>query len=1373
VSPHPSRQRLQDFLEGRLPNADSREVEQHLQECGASGSCTQLLNELCGPPLRGLEPTLPPTVAPGAGGDKVPPPVPGCALTGEVQMGGMGAVYFGTDTALRRPVAVKVLRLHLADRPEMVERFEAEAQVCAQLQHPGIVPVHQVGRLADGRPFYTMKWVKGETLADVLRRRRSQGEDLLPLLANFRRLCEAMAYAHARNVLHRDLKPANVMVGAYGELLLMDWGLAKVLGDGGSEPAPEPPSRFIDLGDDRARLQTRGALGTLAFMPPEQASGRIGEVDKRSDVFGLGAILCTILTGQPPYVGPTEEFVLRQAMRGDLADADARLAECGADPELVALTRRCLAPAREERPADAGAVARAVTDYLARVQERLHQAELERKAAEVRAAEARKRRRLRLSLAAVGLVGLLVAGASWRWLELAHAAARAQTGLDVNQELGGAASLGDKARKVPLADPLRRPESARLWQAALEAAQKAQTRLAAGPANPQTRQAFDEAVPSLRAEAAETKRDRDLLDRLDRARERRAAITDEDNDQAHPNTAIVFGYTAAAEEYARAFREDGIDILKLEAGEAARLIKQRNIREPLAIALDDWLALDLDQPVAGKLLAICREVDTNPFRNRLRAAVAARDGAALKQLAKEKDANDPAFPVHASLLLADGLHRSGELGAAVEVLRRAQRLHTDDFWVNDVLGVYLFTWDPSQAEEAGRYFAAALALRPGSYFVYENLATVHAWQCRWSEAVQACDRALECSAGKHLFASLIKAVILGDQGKTDEALALCRDVRRRKPAFLLSRLSVAGLLAAKGEKDQALAVAREFLDKAPNNAYAHFALADVLGARGEWENAITEYREAIQRNRYVAGVAVGLALAYLALGKHQEAREALEQAQQLQPSNPNIQVGWAMLADQEEHQEEAVAAYRRAVALRPAWWFGHLALGDRLLRAGAVDEALGALGEAVRLNPDSDQAFNSLGNAWHRKGVWDKAVAAYQRAIQLNPDNTDYRLHLGGSLSRKGLRKEAIAVWQEAATRDPDNSAVHQALGWAYSSEGAFEKAIEQFRKSLQANDKDVDVLNALGYASNSKAEYDDAIEYLTKAARLDEKQATVRNNLGYAYREKGEYDKAVQYLQQAIDLDKTKAGAYRNLGVALALKGDQAAVIDCCRKYAAAVPGDPQAQLDLAEALLEGGQFDAARERLRSVAPQTEEEKAVVKRLEGLLALEPKLSEIIQGGATATSFAERMQFGKLCRLKRHYAAALRWYDEATAKDPAAARELGLGDRFTFARVALLAGLGQGNAPPSEADRPRYRERALQFLRQYLEGLEKELDDKDAASRYTVQALARRLLLHADLAAARGSALEMLPEEERKQWQQFWNKVTDLLARAEARPEKK
>ncbi len=175
-----------------------------------------------------------------------------------------------------------------------------------------------------------------------------------------------MAYAHARGVIHRDLKPSNIMVGAFGEVQVMDWGLAKVLASGGHgrrvAASPRRGGRQRDshgahrLG--RRRVACGSVLGTPAYMAPEQASGEVEAVDERADVFGLGSILCEILTGQPAYTGPSSNAILRKAMRGDTADALRRLDGCGADVELVGLARDCLAVERHDRPRDAGEVVR-------------------------------------------------------------------------------------------------------------------------------------------------------------------------------------------------------------------------------------------------------------------------------------------------------------------------------------------------------------------------------------------------------------------------------------------------------------------------------------------------------------------------------------------------------------------------------------------------------------------------------------------------------------------------------------------------------------------------------------------------------------------------------------------------------------------------------------------------------------------------------------------------------------------------------------------------------------------------------------------------------------------------------------------------------
>jgi hypothetical protein len=218
-------------------------------------------------------------------------------------------------------------------------------------------------------------------------------------------VCQAVAYAHDHGVIHRDLKPHNVMVGAFGEVQVMDWGLAKVRTDARPEPTAEPTSTFHDPRGDDAALHTRPGsfLGTPAYMPREQAIGAVDQINERSDVFGLGAILCAILTGEPPFVAPHAEAARQLAAQGVMEPAHARLAWCGAESELVALCKRCLAVEKADRPKDAGEVAKEVARLRAAADERARRAE-------VAVAAERARRRVMAADAAV-VVAVLALGA--------------------------------------------------------------------------------------------------------------------------------------------------------------------------------------------------------------------------------------------------------------------------------------------------------------------------------------------------------------------------------------------------------------------------------------------------------------------------------------------------------------------------------------------------------------------------------------------------------------------------------------------------------------------------------------------------------------------------------------------------------------------------------------------------------------------------------------------------------------------------------------------------------------------------------------------------------------------------------------------------
>jgi eukaryotic-like serine/threonine-protein kinase len=263
------------------------------------------------------------------------------ALGPKLGQGGMGAVYAATDQQLGREVALKVSS---AIAPELAERLTREAHTIAQLEHPGIVPVHDAGVLPDGRVWYAMKLVKGERL-DVWAR----GAEPKAVLRLFQRICEAVAFAHARDVLHRDLKPENVMVGAFGEALVMDWGLAKHLG------AAELPATFAPAPAPSSALATLpgSAVGTPAYMAPEQRRGDLAAIGKATDIYGLGATLYTLLAGTPPGERPAP-----------LPDTVPR--------PLASIVAKAMAPAAGDRYASARELGEDVARFLEQDRVRAH-----------------------------------------------------------------------------------------------------------------------------------------------------------------------------------------------------------------------------------------------------------------------------------------------------------------------------------------------------------------------------------------------------------------------------------------------------------------------------------------------------------------------------------------------------------------------------------------------------------------------------------------------------------------------------------------------------------------------------------------------------------------------------------------------------------------------------------------------------------------------------------------------------------------------------------------------------------------------------------------------------------------------------------------
>jgi tetratricopeptide (TPR) repeat protein len=768
------------------------------------------------------------------------------ALGEEIARGGMGVIYRATDTALGREVAVKVLQDRFAPDSGVARRFADEARIAAQLQHPGIPPVHDLGILPDCRPFLAMKLIKGQTLEILLRGRTDVAAERGRWVAVFEQVCQAIAYAHSHSVIHRDLKPDNVMVGAFGEVQVMDWGLAKVLTAGTAAADPEETSAGTQVrsvrDSDGSFTQAGSVLGTPAFMPPEQALGVVGKVGARSDVFGLGAVLAVILTGRPPFAAGSAETVRVQAAQGKLDECFARLDVCGADPELVALCKRCLAPAPADRPADAGEVARAVGALRAEADERARRAELERVkaegeriAAELRAAEQRKRRRVQLALAgAVGL--LLLAGLAFAWWARERHARNAEA----------VAVLLDQCEQALRGEDLARAT------VAFEAAQR---RAGEGGA--------EEWSARLEGRAADLK----LLGDLDAVDQFRWTPISPTNFPPH---------TAVAARYREALGRCGLDPESVAPEAAAARARGSAVRERIT-AVWDWL---LQAEGTAAVRAALRAVDADSYRDAVRDAVQSNDRGKIADLAGRPAALEQ--PAEFTSVLGEnqaiGVERRRRLLAAAAARRPRAA---------GVLMTLGWTYPWSQTEERLRWFQAAVAADPSKAAAHSGLGDV-LWNRHDLAGAEAAFREAIRLDPQYAWAYVGLGNPLRDTKDLAGAEAAYREALRLDPQFAYAHNGLGSVLFARRDLAGAEAAYREALRLDPQLFWAHHGLGDVLFARRDLVGAEAAYREAIRLDPKFAWAPANLGLVLQSKGDLEGAITQYKEALRLDPKNSEV-----------------------------------------------------------------------------------------------------------------------------------------------------------------------------------------------------------------------------------------------------------------------------------------------------------------------------------------------------------------------------------------------------------------------------------------------------------------------------------------------------
>jgi serine/threonine protein kinase/Tfp pilus assembly protein PilF len=976
----------------------------------------------------------------------LPPPagafslVPGYDNLAKLAHGGMGIVYRAFDPRLSRHVAIKALAEPYRASTDYRQRFLEEAHITAQLQHPGIPAVHEIGTLPDGSPFLVMKLIKGRDLGHLLEERPDLEHERGRFLAIFEQICQAVGYAHDRGVLHRDLKPANVMVGAFGEVQVMDWGLAKVQGPGRPQapPTQEVVANKTHIRDPRSdssdgETLTGTMLGTPAYLAPEQAAGAVEAIDARADVFGLGAILCVLLTGQPPYVGDSVDMIRRLALRGELDEAYARLERCGAEPGLVALARRCLAAKPSERPAHAGVVAAEMSRLQSQAEERARAAELdrvqaqaEREKALTRVTEERKRRRAQLALAATLLVLVaLVSGGAW-WAQKQQAEERARAA-----ELDRVQAQAEHEKALTRVTEERKRRKAQLALAAERARQQQAHRVAAETALGQARELQKRALWK-QADALLTQAEGQLgpegdadmlrqlavarsnlrsLARFDRIRQEKVAVVGVVVDGAVQK---VVDQSRMGPQYAEAFQELGLGLLTGEVKELAQRLKGSPVREELIAAVDDW-ALDEQQPERrARLDQIADAATGEAWRQELLQRRKDRQALLLKAEELKRSGGPPALAIR----LARALEENGLDG--LPVLEAGSRSHPGDFRLHLERALRYHARIRERSDAAVGAYHAALALQPNCAAVWNNLGDTLLSKEDLDGAVVCYRTALKINPKLATVHNNLGCALRARKDAVG-ALASFRAALEINPKLAQAHANIGAVRHDRKDLEGAIASLRKALSIDPKLAQAHFNLGIVLTNKKDLEGALGCFRTAIRLDATLVAPYNRLALALQANNDPARAIAYYRTALEVAPNKAETYYYLGNVLKAKGDAKGAIACFRRAVQLDPKFIQAHTKLGAALLEKHDLEGASLSFRTAILFDPKSAEAHTNLGVVLHEKRDPEGAIACFRTAIRIDPKLALAHANLGVVLADMKDLEGAIASLRKAHELVPTN----------------------------------------------------------------------------------------------------------------------------------------------------------------------------------------------------------------------------------------------------------------------------------------------------------------------------------------------------------------
>lgn len=953
------------------------------------------------------------------------------AVESEIASGGLGRILLARDEYLGRQVAIKEVLPKRADSPDLVRRFFQEARVTGQLEHPGIVPVYSLGIQQDGKPFYVMKLVKGTTYAEAIdsyHRQRSSKRDLSldfdRLLRNFVDICQAVAFAHSRGVLHRDLKPQNVMLGDFGETIVVDWGLAKILAN------PEN-----DVPDDGGIESTSGVqthagiiLGTPAYMSPEQAMGSLDRLDQRSDVFALGSILYEVLVGFPPFQGRDKQEILSKCRSGIFTAP--RIIDPKIPPALDAVCRKALAWQPQDRYPDAKSLAEEIIRWQAGETVAAYREPLP-----MRIFRWMRRHRSLVygaSAAVLSMIALVTAfGMLERWS-------------DQRRDIEIAGLLQEGQREIV----------SRNWQVARDPLVRAMTL------------AKEDSSHKLRLAEAES-----LLESVDQQlailRDKRKAAEDFNRFQ-DLQTTVLFHQSFPRDTDEQDLRET-----------ALRALRVFGIADPTSsLTIDDSLyGVDESQQIRTGCRELCFLVATAGSQ----AASGRPPEEEIERSLRWLDLAESLGPPLKSYYLARA-RLLGLLGMAKEAAEATRAAEcTEPAEASDFFLLAEGSYAQQEFESAKDWLQAALQIDPSRFSALYLLCACDLQLGHWEESI----RGLTACAGlrpEFLGTYLLRGYAwgeLGDLAAAERDFSTAERIAPREPALFNNR----GIVRLRnGHFDKAIDDFRAAIQWMPESPVGHINLAEAYRAQGDLPQALSALERAIELapNQATAYRSRGRIL--IDTLQLDEATRDLRRAISLEQNRrfrakDHTELGKVL--QRRNDLEGALAEYEAAIATYPESSEAHLLMGIALVDRGEVRLAMDALDRYEELTSEatkrpnaqeSESTQNAARSAFHRErsllrmavgtDIWG-AFTDSILATKLDPDSTKHsqpsdRNRIAILQSRRGWSLLGPTAWRmalddfDAAAKNPRaDGEPFAGRGYAKALLGDYRAAIEDAEKAL------------------------------------------------------------------------------------------------------------------------------------------------------------------------------------------------------------------------------------------------------------------------------------------------------------------------------------